>query len=94
MELMDMASLVQLASTYLKESMLILIPILIFIGWIIKNSHLIADEFIPPILVVLGIIGSISLEGFSTHSIIQGFLVALASVGSNQLKRQLVKIRS
>ena len=94
MELMDMATLVQLASTYLKESMLILIPVLIFIGWIIKNSHLIVDEFIPPILVVLGIIGSISLEGFSTHSIIQGFLVALASVGSNQLKRQLVKIRS
>ena len=94
MELMDMATLVQLASIYLKESMLILIPVLIFIGWIIKNSHLIVDEFIPPILVVLGIIGSISLEGFSTHSIIQGFLVALASVGSNQLKRQLVKIRS
>ena len=89
-----MATLVQLASIYLKESMLILIPVLIFIGWIIKNSHLIVDEFIPPILVVLGIIGSISLEGFSTHSIIQGFLVALASVGSNQLKRQLVKIRS
>lgn len=94
METVDMTALVQLASTYLKESMLILIPVLIFIGWVIKNSLLIKDELIPPILVVLGIIGSVSLEGFSTHSVIQGFLVALASVGSNQLKRQLIKIKT
>ena len=78
-------------STYILERALILIPALVIMGSIIKDTSFIADKYIPVILLVLGILGAIALMGFSVDSIIQGILVAGAAVFGNQIFKQFRK---
>lgn len=77
--------------SYIIEKALILIPVLNIIGMILKSLEKIPDRFIPLILLVLGIGGSLWLMGFSAESAIQGILVTGAAVFGNQLVKQLKK---
>lgn len=67
------------------ENKLILIPVLIVLGFIIKKIQTIPDKFIPLILLFLGILFSILTESVFNlqsvvQSIIQGILVTGATV--------------
>ncbi len=78
------------------ENKLILIPVLIVLGFIIKKIQAIPDKFIPLILLFLGILFSILTESVFTlqsvvQSIIQGILVTGAAVLGNQIPKQLKK---
>lgn len=78
------------------ENKLILIPVLIVMGFIIKKIQAIPDKFIPLILLFLGILFSILTESVFTlqsvvQSIIQGILVTGAAVLGNQIPKQLKK---
>jgi hypothetical protein len=77
--------------TYLIEDALILVPVLLILGQLIKEVDFIPDKFIPLILLPFGILGSVFTAGFSTGSIIQGILVTGAAVYGNQLVKQLRK---
>lgn len=78
------------------ENKLILIPVLIVLGFIIKKIQTIPDKFIPLILLFLGILFSILTESVFNlqsvvQSIIQGILVTGATVLGNQIPKQLKK---
>lgn len=73
---------------YVTEQALILIPALYVIGMILKNSS-VNDKYIPIILLVLGIAGSIALMGITVQAVIQGILVCGATVFTNQLIKQI-----
>lgn len=75
---------------FITEQALILVPALYVIGLILKNSS-VKDKFIPIVLLILGIGGSIALIGLSAQAIIQGILVTGAAVFSNQLIKQVQK---
>ena len=77
--------------TYITENALILIPVLIIIGRIIKNVQKIPDKWIPVILLPVGILGAMALGGWTVTSAIQGVLVTGAAVYGNQLVKQLKK---
>lgn len=77
--------------TYITENALILIPVLVVIGQIIKNIQKIPDKWIPVILLPLGILGAMALGGWTVTSAIQGILVTGAAVYGNQLVKQLKK---
>jgi len=47
---------IELIKNFIKPELLILIPVLYFIGVAIKNTTLIKDKFIPLILGLIGII--------------------------------------
>lgn len=71
---------------YITENRLILIPVLYIIGYIIKNTKLIKNKYIPLILLSLGIVLSISMGGNTiVDNIIQGTLVTGATVLSDQI---------
>ena len=70
------------------EDKLILIPVLFFVGYVIKHTLLIADRFIPIILIILGIAFSVAMSGINIDSVIQGVLVSGASVLANEVKKQ------
>jgi hypothetical protein len=77
--------------TYLIEDALILVPVLLILGTIIKGIDFIPDKYIPLILLPVGILGAIAGGGFNVGSIIQGILVTGAAVYGHQLVKQLKK---
>ena len=77
--------------SYIMENALVLIPVLVIIGEIIKNIEKIPDKWIPLILLPLGIAGALALGGLSVDSAIQGILVTGAAVYGNQIVKQLKK---
>lgn len=92
---------IELLKNFIKPELLILIPVLYFIGVAIKNTTLIKDKFIPLILGLIGIVLSslwiLATEGTENIymaifvAITQGFLCAGASVYVNQLIKQSKK---
>lgn len=78
-------------TNYILENALILIPALIILGSIIKNTESINDKYIPLILLVLGVIGACFVLGFNIQGIIQGVLVTGAAVYCNQVYKQINK---
>ena len=77
--------------SYIMENALVLIPVLVIIGQIIKNIQAIPDKWIPLILLPIGIAGALALGGLSVDSAIQGILVTGAAVYGNQIVKQLKK---
>ncbi|MCD7827315.1 MAG: phage holin family protein [Clostridiales bacterium] len=76
---------------YIVDNALILIPVLIVIGQIVKSVEKIPDKWIPLILLPIGILGGGALVGWNADGIIQGVLVTGAAVYGNQLAKQLKK---
>ena len=76
---------------YITENALILIPVLLIIGSIIKRTEKINDKWIPLILLPLGIAGALALGGLSVDSAVQGVLVTGAAVYGNQIVKQMNK---
>ena len=76
---------------FITENSLILVPALYIIGIIIKSTDAIRDKYIPLILLVIGIIGTVMLQGFNVQALIQGVLVTGAAVYTNQLIKQTTK---
>ena len=74
---------------YITENALILIPVLVVIGQIIKNIQLIDNKWIPLILLPLGVVGAMALGGWTVDAAIQGVLVTGAAVYSNQIVKQM-----
>lgn len=77
--------------TYITEKAIILIPVLVIIGLILKKLEFIQDKYIPLILLPLGILGAMALGGWTVESTIQGILVTGAAVYGNQIVKQLRK---
>ena len=77
---------------YVVENALVLIPVLIIIGHILKQSEKIPDKYLPLILLLFGLVGCFLILGFNKDSLIQGILVTGAAVYSNQLFKQLNKL--
>lgn len=77
--------------TYITENALILIPVLLIIGQIIKNIEKIPDKWIPLILLPIGIVGAMALGSWTVDSAIQGVLVTGAAVYGNQIVKQIKK---
>jgi hypothetical protein len=73
---------------FITEKGLIIIPVLYIIGAIIKNTNFIPNKFIPIILLALGITFTGATIGWTANGIIQGVLVAGATVLGNQLYKQ------
>lgn len=96
--------LVEMLKEYIKPELLILAVVLYFVGMGIKNTELIKDKYIPIILGIAGVlISGIYILATSTianyqevltvifTSIVQGILVAGASVYINQVIKQSQK---
>ena len=84
---------------YLKPELVVLIPVLNFIGLGLKKAAFVADKYIPLILGTISIlmvfIYVLAIEGWSLNlilfSIIQGVLAAAGAVYFNQIYKQLTK---
>lgn len=75
-------------SQYIEIGMAVIVPCLIFIGYLLKNTPKVSDWMIPYILIVLGIVAGISIIGSVAAGIVQGILVAAVAVLAHQLYKQ------
>lgn len=73
---------------YIIEQALIVVPVLLVIGQVLKNTPKMPDWLIPYILLVLGIAFTIGIMGINMQAIVQGVLVSGAAVFANQLYKQ------
>lgn len=73
---------------YLIEEALIVIPVLLILGVIIKGTPNIKDWLIPYILLGLGIVFTTALIGLNPDGILQGVLVTGASILIHQGYKQ------
>lgn len=93
--------LIEMLKEYIRPELLVVALVLYFIGMGLKNTELIKDKYIPVILGTLGVIISaiyiVATTQISTYqevliaiftAIVQGILVAGASVYINQIIKQ------
>lgn len=76
---------------YIMDNALIMIPVLLVLGQIVKGIEKIPDKWIPLILLPVGVAGALALGGLNIDSAIQGVLVTGAAVYGNQIVKQLHK---
>ena len=76
---------------YIVDNALILIPVIYVLGLILKGLEVIKDKYIPVILLPIGVILAMLLDGFNVQALIQGILVTGVSVYANQLIKQALK---
>ena len=76
---------------YVTENDLIMIPVLLVIGKILKSIEKIPDKWIPLILLPIGIGTALLMGGLNIDSAIQGVLVTGVAVYGNQIYKQLTK---
>ena len=76
--------------SYIIDKALVLVPVLLIVGKILKSTPKCPDWSIPWALTILGIAMSIMTLGFSADAVVQGVLVAGAAVYGNQLWKQTV----
>lgn len=76
---------------YIIEDALIVIPVLLIFGYLLKHTPRVVDWQIPWILLFIGIIVVLLLIGFTVAAFIQGVLVAGAAVLAHQLYKQTKK---
>lgn len=76
---------------YVTENDLIVIPVLLIIGKILKSIEKIPDKWIPLILLPIGIGTALLTGGLNVDSAIQGVLVTGVAVYGNQIYKQLTK---
>ncbi|KOS64612.1 phage holin family protein [Lysinibacillus agricola] len=73
---------------YIIEQALIVVPVLLVIGQVLKNTPKMLDWLIPYILLFLGVLFTIGIMGINMPAIVQGILVSGAAVFANQLYKQ------
>ena len=79
----------ELLNEYLIEEALIVIPVLLILGKIIKDTPRVKDWTIPYVLLFIGVAITFALLGFNVDAFLQGVLVSGAAVFSNQLYKQV-----
>ena len=75
----------------INDNLLILIPAMYILGNILKGIKEIKDKYIPLILLPIGVLLALAIDGTNVNSIIQGILITGTTVYTNQVVKQCNK---
>jgi len=73
---------------FVQEQIIVLVPVLYVIGAMLKNTPKMPDWLIPWALLIVGILLAVLIMGDPLQGVIQGILVAGATVMTHQLVKQ------
>jgi hypothetical protein len=73
---------------FVQEQIIVLVPVLYVIGAMLKNTPKMPDWLIPWALLIVGILLAVLIMGDPLQGVIQGILVAGATVMAHQLIKQ------
>lgn len=91
---MEMGNVVEVLLKYVVNEAYILIPVMWVLGWLLKNTPIVADWVIPWLLLAFGIAGAMGIIGFTMSAVLQGVVVAGVAVMTHQLYKQTVEKRT
>lgn len=80
-----------LIEQYIQPEMLIVVPTLLFLGWMLKSTPRVQDWVIPYAITIVGILVGIAITSTIVDGIIQGILVSAMSVLVYNLYKQWIK---
>lgn len=75
---------------FIPEQLLIIIISTYVMGMFLKSVEYIKDNYIPILLMIFSVIFSMTIEGFTSESILHGILCWGVAVGINQTSKQLI----
>ena len=75
---------------FVPEALFILIAALYCLGLFLKQSK-VKDNYIPLILLALGVAGALVVNGFNATSLMQGVIAAACAVFVKNIEKQLTK---
>ena len=75
---------------FVPEQLLILVAALYVVGMFLKKTPKVKDWIIPWILLILGVIFSISIMGINATSILQGIICSFGAIATNQFVKQTI----
>lgn len=79
---------------FILEEALVMIPVLLIFGWVIKQTGRVLNNYIPVILLFIGIgFTPLLLGGFTPHNVVQGVLVTGGAVLTHQLYKQTQEVK-
>lgn len=84
----------EILNEYVVQQALIVIPVLLILGKIIKETPTVKDWLIPYMLLGFGVVFAVALMGINVDAVIQGVLVSGAAVFGNQLFKQAIGQKS
>ena len=87
-------SLYAMIEQYVEPEMLILIPVLMFLGWMMKSTPNLPDWLIPYLNTIVAIAGGIILADTVFDGFIQGILISAMSTFTHNLYKQWNKRNS
>lgn len=74
---------------YIMENALIMIPVILVLGQVIKAIPNIPNWTIPIVLLIPGVVGTMAITGWTIDGAIQGVLVTGVAVYGNQIWKQV-----
>jgi len=77
-----------LLNEYIVEQALVVIPVLLILGKIIKDTPRFKDWLIPYALLIIGVVITVAMLGFNVDAVVQGILVSGAAVFGHELFKQ------
>lgn len=78
------------AVAIIPEQLLLLVIALYVLGTFLKYTQKVADKYIPMLLLVIGIMGSMALQhSFSTQAMFEGIVATGIAVMGNQIYKQI-----
>lgn len=80
--------IINLSDRFFLDQALVLVPVLLFFGFLLKSTPKVPNWLIPWLLLVLGILGGILVVGFTITGVLQGILATSITVFSHQLYKQ------
>ena len=85
-------------TSFFQDYMVVQIAVICFcVGFIIKNTPLfekVANEFIPLICGILGMVLGIWMGGFTIQAIAEGLVSGLSATGFHQLYSQYIEVKA
>lgn len=93
---MEINEVIDVLLQFIIDDALIVVPMLMIFGFVIKKTNTIEDKWIPLLIVLLGAVWTPFLLGsFNAENITQGVLVSGLSVLLHQIYKQLdLKLRA
>ncbi|MBM7855980.1 hypothetical protein JOC37_002403 [Desulfohalotomaculum tongense] len=87
------AGIIELIKSYMNDPWLEILIVIWALGWVAKTTPFIKNNYVPLVLVVLGMLLGALLIEFSLNGVLAGLVLAVFAIGSHSTVKNTVQRR-